>query len=154
MAKKGKIAKRRKIFLLAIDLIAVILILLVFKAVSFGKSKDTLIKNKEVPRQGGEIINICDTCQGHFGDIAIGVDSTKYSDYLDEQGIKRHGPTSRLWIGDKIFTVHNGQTLQVDKYAIFVEKIEVGSRITGRPSGPPPPVGGGEGLVSLRIKIK
>jgi hypothetical protein len=133
----------------------VIILVLVGSGLIFSRKRQTSFpQNTTISSPSEQTIVICDTCQGSFGKLNIGVGNTKYTDYLDKQGVKQHGPTTSLWIGGKIFTVHNNETLQVDEYTIFVEEIEVGSRSTGSYSGPPPPVGGGGGLVKLRIKVQ
>ncbi len=145
--------KRNKIILL-VTLLVTTLILIVSGLIFIRKRQSSLPQNKVLSTPNEQTMIICDTCQGHFGNLAIGVGNTRYDDYLDKQGVKQHGPTTSLWIGDKTFTVHNDEALQVDEYTIFIEEIKVGSRITDSSGGPPPPVGGGGGLVNLRIRTK
>lgn len=135
-------------------LLATTLVLVIGGIIFFKREQPTFPQNKTITTPSEQTIIICDTCQGSFGNLDIGVGNTKYADYLDKQGVKQHGPTTSLWIGGQIFNVHNDETLQVDEYTIFVEEIKVGSRATGSPGGPPPPVGGGGGLVKLRLKTK
>lgn len=152
MAKRKKIKRKKGILL--VGFLVIILVLVVGGLIFFRSKQTTFPQNKKISIPKEQTIIICDTCQGSFGNLAIGVGNTKYADYLDKQGVKQHGPTTSLWIGGQIFNVHNDETLQVDEYTIFVEEIKVDSRPTGSPSGPPPPVGGGGGLVKLRLKTK
>ena len=152
MAKRKKIKRKKGILL--VGLLVITFILVVSGLIFFTKRQTTFPQDKKIAIPNEQSLIICDTCQGSFGNLDIGVGNTKYADYLDKQGVKQYGPTTSLWIGGQIFTVHNDETLQVDEYTIFVEEIKVGSRPTGSPSGPPPPVGGGGGLVKLHIKTK
>lgn len=85
----------------------------------------------------GVVVSIMSTSQGNFGKLSIGAGYMGPGLYLDENGVKRDGLHAALSItieGEpSLFQqpdVHEGQTLDVAGYQIFIEKINPGTRGT------------------------
>lgn len=93
-----------------------------------------LTANASSPSPGktdeGFSFSIMQTTQGNFGNLSIGAGYMGGGPYLDENGVRQEGLYASLTITIKGEPsqfqqpdVHEGQTLEVAGYRIFVEKI-------------------------------
>lgn len=81
-------------------------------------------------------IHISQGTQGQFENLLIGLGNNKVGNYLDDNGVKKHGNTARLWIStpndntqNRTLDVYMGQSFVVDKYLIFVDQITIGHNL-------------------------
>lgn len=75
--------------------------------------------------------------QGNFGELHVGVGYTIIGPYIDENGVHRYGQYASLEIAIQgapaLFRqpdVHEGQTVEVGRYRILIERIIPGDRGT------------------------
>lgn len=117
---------------------------------------ETLVEKVPVkPRPGAtwNVLYVRDGTQAQIGDLRIGLGSVKPGSYVDESGKPKPALLAGLWIyfrGDKkknkVVDVHAGETVKVDRYALYVEELRTGAEASVRllvsPAELPSPSGG------------